>query len=142
MLEREFIRRDEPGAGEQHAACWKSILAHEPAREFVKSALHLRNGRRAGEHFRAAAAEDRTGQAIMQVMLKRAQSRPITFYSEFFALDLLMSNIVIQFVESVDWRFVDVFELTGWVKEWFGNVFVHQMSSPKANRWRWFPMAR
>lgn len=42
--------------------------------------------------FRAAAAEDRTGQAIMQVMLKRAQSRPITFYSEFFALDLLMDG--------------------------------------------------
>lgn len=42
--------------------------------------------------FRAAAAEDRTGQAIMQVMLKRAVSRPITFYSEFFALDLLMSE--------------------------------------------------
>lgn len=40
--------------------------------------------------FRAAAAEDRTGQAIMQVMLKRAESRPITFFSEFFALDLLM----------------------------------------------------
>ncbi len=40
--------------------------------------------------FRAAAAEDRTGQAIMQVMLKRAFTRPITFYSEFFALDLLM----------------------------------------------------
>ena len=40
--------------------------------------------------FRAAAAEDRTGQAIMQVMLARAVSRPITFYSEFFALDLLM----------------------------------------------------
>jgi len=42
--------------------------------------------------FRAAAAEDRTGQAIMQVMLKRAISRPITFYSEFFALDLLMED--------------------------------------------------
>jgi succinate dehydrogenase / fumarate reductase flavoprotein subunit len=42
--------------------------------------------------FRAAAAEDRTGQAIMQVMLKRAVSRPITFYSEFFALDLLMTD--------------------------------------------------
>ncbi len=42
--------------------------------------------------FRAAAAEDRTGQAIMQVMLKRAIDRPITFYSEFFALDLLMSD--------------------------------------------------
>ncbi len=42
--------------------------------------------------FRAAAAEDRTGQAIMQVMLKRAINRPITFYSEFFALDLIMSN--------------------------------------------------
>ena len=42
--------------------------------------------------FRAAAAEDRTGQAIMQVMLKRAQTRPITFYSEFFALDLLMRD--------------------------------------------------
>ena len=42
--------------------------------------------------FRAAAAEDRTGQAMMQVMLKRAQSRPITFYSEFFALDLLMED--------------------------------------------------
>lgn len=42
--------------------------------------------------FRAAAAEDRTGQAIMQVMLKRAINRPITFYSEFFALDLLMSD--------------------------------------------------
>ena len=41
--------------------------------------------------FRAAAAEDRTGQAIMQVMLKRAVSRPITFYSEFFALDLIMA---------------------------------------------------
>ncbi len=40
--------------------------------------------------FRAAAAEDRTGQAIMDVMLKRAFSRPITFFSEFFALDLLM----------------------------------------------------
>ena len=40
--------------------------------------------------FRAAAAEDRTGQAIMQVMLKRAFTRPITFYSEFFALDLMM----------------------------------------------------
>lgn len=45
-----------------------------------------------GTAFRAAAAEDRTGQAIMQVMLKRAQSRPITFFSEFFALDLLMSD--------------------------------------------------
>lgn len=42
--------------------------------------------------FRAAAAEDRTGQAIMQVMLKRAVNRPITFYSEFFALDLIMSD--------------------------------------------------
>ena len=42
--------------------------------------------------FRAAAAEDRTGQAIMQVMLKRASTRPITFYSEFFALDLLMRD--------------------------------------------------
>ena len=42
--------------------------------------------------FRAAAAEDRTGQAIMQVMLKRAQAKPITFFSEFFALDLLMSD--------------------------------------------------
>ncbi|MES2984823.1 MAG: FAD-binding protein [Pseudomonadota bacterium] len=42
--------------------------------------------------FRAAAAEDRTGQAIMQVMLKRATARPITFYSEFFALDLLMDE--------------------------------------------------
>ena len=42
--------------------------------------------------FRAAAAEDRTGQAIMQVMLKRAIDRPITFYSEFFALDLLMRD--------------------------------------------------
>ncbi len=42
--------------------------------------------------FRAAAAEDRTGQAIMQVMMKRAVDRPITFYSEFFALDLLMSD--------------------------------------------------
>ncbi len=42
--------------------------------------------------FRAAAAEDRTGQAIMQVMLQRAAARPITFYSEFFALDLLMST--------------------------------------------------
>lgn len=40
--------------------------------------------------FRAAAAEDRTGQAIMDVMLKRAFARPITFFSEFFALDLLM----------------------------------------------------
>jgi succinate dehydrogenase / fumarate reductase flavoprotein subunit len=42
--------------------------------------------------FRAAAAEDRTGQAIMQVMLKRAIDRPITFFSEFFALDLLMTD--------------------------------------------------
>ena len=42
--------------------------------------------------FRAAAAEDRTGQAIMQVMLQRAVARPITFFSEFFALDLLMSD--------------------------------------------------
>ena len=42
--------------------------------------------------FRAAAAEDRTGQAIMQVMLKRAFTRPITFYSEFFALDLMMGE--------------------------------------------------
>ena len=42
--------------------------------------------------FRAAAAEDRTGQAIMQVMLARATSRPITFFSEFFALDLLMED--------------------------------------------------
>ena len=42
--------------------------------------------------FRAAAAEDRTGQAIMQVMLQRATSRPITFFSEFFALDLLMET--------------------------------------------------
>ena len=42
--------------------------------------------------FRAAAAEDRTGQAIMDVMLKRAFTRPITFFSEFFALDLLMHD--------------------------------------------------
>ncbi len=42
--------------------------------------------------FRAAAAEDRTGQAIMQVMLERAFNRPITFFSEFFALDLLMAD--------------------------------------------------
>lgn len=40
--------------------------------------------------FRAAAAEDRTGQAIMQVMLKKAVAQPIRFFSEFFALDLLM----------------------------------------------------
>lgn len=42
--------------------------------------------------FRAAAAEDRTGQAIMQVMLERAFERPITFFSESFALDLLMAD--------------------------------------------------
>lgn len=42
--------------------------------------------------FRAAAAEDRTGQAIMQVMLERAFKQPITFFSEFFALDLLMAD--------------------------------------------------
>ena len=42
--------------------------------------------------FRAAAAEDRTGQAIMQVMLKKAKARPITFFSECFALDLLMDD--------------------------------------------------
>ena len=42
--------------------------------------------------FRAAAAEDRTGQAIMQVMLKRAFNQPITFFSEFFAMDLLMAD--------------------------------------------------
>lgn len=45
-----------------------------------------------GLAFRAAAAEDRTGQAIMQVMFERARSRPITFFSEFFALDLLMRD--------------------------------------------------
>jgi succinate dehydrogenase / fumarate reductase flavoprotein subunit len=42
--------------------------------------------------FRAAAAEDRTGQAIMDIMLKRAFARPITFFAEFFALDLLMRD--------------------------------------------------
>jgi succinate dehydrogenase / fumarate reductase flavoprotein subunit len=42
--------------------------------------------------FRAAAAEDRTGQAIMQVMLARAKAQPITFFSEFFALDLIMGD--------------------------------------------------
>jgi succinate dehydrogenase / fumarate reductase flavoprotein subunit len=42
--------------------------------------------------FRAAAAEDRTGSAIMHVMLERAFARPITFFSEFFALDLLMAD--------------------------------------------------
>jgi succinate dehydrogenase / fumarate reductase flavoprotein subunit len=42
--------------------------------------------------FRAAAAEDRTGQAMMQVMFKKATERPITFFSEFFALDLLMRD--------------------------------------------------
>ena len=42
--------------------------------------------------FRAAAAEDRTGQAIMQVMLEKAFKQPITFFSEFFALDLLMAD--------------------------------------------------
>jgi len=45
-----------------------------------------------GIAYRAAAAEDRTGQAIMHVMLKRAFAQPITFFSEFFALDLIMDE--------------------------------------------------
>jgi succinate dehydrogenase / fumarate reductase, flavoprotein subunit len=43
-----------------------------------------------GPAYRACAAEDRTGQAMMHVLIARAKSQPVTFFSEFFALDLIM----------------------------------------------------
>jgi succinate dehydrogenase flavoprotein subunit len=42
--------------------------------------------------FRACAAEDRTGQAIMQILIERATRQPTEFFNEFFALDLLMDD--------------------------------------------------
>lgn len=40
--------------------------------------------------YRACAAEDRTGQAMMQILIERTKRQPVTFFNEFFALDLLM----------------------------------------------------
>jgi succinate dehydrogenase flavoprotein subunit len=42
--------------------------------------------------FRACAAEDRTGQAIMQILIERATRQPTEFFNEFFALDLIMDD--------------------------------------------------
>lgn len=42
--------------------------------------------------YRACAAEDRTGQAIMQTLHEKAAALPVDFFSEFFALDLLFSD--------------------------------------------------
>lgn len=42
--------------------------------------------------YRACAAEDRTGQAIMQTLISKAKAQPVHFFNEFFALDLLMEN--------------------------------------------------
>lgn len=42
--------------------------------------------------YRACAAEDRTGQAMMQILIKRAKAARIRMMHEFFALDLLMHD--------------------------------------------------
>jgi succinate dehydrogenase / fumarate reductase flavoprotein subunit len=55
-----------------------------------------------GPAYRACAAEDRTGQAIMQTLLSKARAQPVTFFSEFFALDLLMENGKCQGVTAWD----------------------------------------
>ncbi|MBN8543307.1 MAG: succinate dehydrogenase flavoprotein subunit [Alphaproteobacteria bacterium] len=55
-----------------------------------------------GPAYRACAAEDRTGQAIMQTLIHKAKSQPVTFFSEFFALDLLMENGVCQGIVAWD----------------------------------------
>jgi succinate dehydrogenase / fumarate reductase, flavoprotein subunit len=52
--------------------------------------------------YRACAAEDRTGQAIMQTLIAKAKSRPVTFFNEFFALDLLMESGACRGVVALD----------------------------------------
>ncbi len=42
--------------------------------------------------YRACAAEDRTGQAIMQTMHEKAKALPIDFFCEYMALDLLFAD--------------------------------------------------
>lgn len=43
--------------------------------------------------YRACAAEDRTGQAIMQTLYEKAMGLPVDFFCEMVALDLLTSDI-------------------------------------------------
>lgn len=43
--------------------------------------------------YRACAAEDRTGQAIMQTLYEKATALPVDFFCEYIALDLLTSDI-------------------------------------------------
>lgn len=45
-----------------------------------------------GAAFRACAAEDRTGLAIMRTMVKQAKAQAIRFFEEFIALDLVMEG--------------------------------------------------
>ena len=45
-----------------------------------------------GLAYRACAAEDRTGQAMMQILIKRARDANITTMHEMFALDLIMKD--------------------------------------------------
>lgn len=45
-----------------------------------------------GLAYRACAAEDRTGQAMMQILIKRAHHAGITMMHEMFALDLIMKD--------------------------------------------------
>ncbi len=52
--------------------------------------------------YRACAAEDRTGQAMMQILIKRARAAHITLMHEFFALDLIMENGACKGVLCVD----------------------------------------
>lgn len=53
-----------------------------------------------GPAYRACAAEDRTGQAIMHTLITKAKSQPVTFFNEYFALDLLMENGVCKGVTA------------------------------------------
>ncbi|MFN8929012.1 MAG: succinate dehydrogenase flavoprotein subunit [Alphaproteobacteria bacterium] len=52
--------------------------------------------------YRACAAEDRTGQAIMHTLITKAKAQPVTFFNEFFALELLMVEGVCRGIVALD----------------------------------------
>jgi succinate dehydrogenase / fumarate reductase flavoprotein subunit len=55
-----------------------------------------------GPAYRACAAEDRTGQAIMHTLIAKAKAQPVTFFNEFFALELLMEGGACRGVVALD----------------------------------------
>jgi succinate dehydrogenase / fumarate reductase flavoprotein subunit len=52
--------------------------------------------------YRACAAEDRTGQAIMHTLIAKAKAQPVHFFNEFFALELLMEGGVCRGIVALE----------------------------------------